>query len=410
MADTKGDPPRKILIIGGGIAGLTLALSLRRMAAATGLNIKPIIFEASTVETYGGGSENGPHWLMWRYALETLLELGLGKRLGKIAWPILNFKSTDAETGEVLVQWPPEDPAQQGTADPEMAAATSDSTLPPMVGLRKIDLQRLLLLAVAGVRDELIEGFDFAATGANNSDLSDDAIKGFEGDLARGDGWFEREGYAELIGDDTLRLGYELESFLISATTGNITARFTNGHVETCFMLVGADGLDSKVRDLLGSGRYPPQYASAVIAHGITRTHVTQEDVPTELEDHRPIPNYSTQDLYAFAPDGTASSVVGRGLSFGVTNIGNGMLGWNLIAAQAEPHTFVNEFTMQRRRNTISNAIAARPRQSIIVGANSVNNLSEISTDTTSAEDKWNTPGAKVVAEPEEIQHPAADG
>ena len=122
MADTKGDPPRKILIIGAGIAGLTLALSLRRMAAATGLNIKPVIYESSTVETYGGGSENGPHWLMWRYAVETLLELGLGKRLGKIAWPILNFKSTDAETNEVLVQWPPEDPAAAAAADPELAA------------------------------------------------------------------------------------------------------------------------------------------------------------------------------------------------------------------------------------------------------------------------------------------------
>ncbi|KAJ3043027.1 hypothetical protein HDV00_005934 [Rhizophlyctis rosea] len=409
MADTK-EPPKKILIIGGGIAGLTLALSLRRIAAATGINIQPIIYEAATVETYAGGSENGPHWLMWRYAVETLLELGLGKRLSKIAWPILNFKSTDAETKEVLVSWPPEDPAAAAAADPESAAATSDSTLPPMVGLRQIDLLRMLLLAVAGVRDDLIESFDFAATGANNSDLSSDAIKGLEGDLARGDGWFEREGYAELIGNDVLRLGYELESYLISATSGGITARFTNGHVETCFMLIGADGLKSTVRDLLGSGRYPPQFASSVIAHGITRTHVNPEDVPTELEDHRPIPNYSVQDLYAFCPDGNALSVVGRGLAFGCTNIGNGMLGWNLIAAQNEPFAHVNSFTMQRRRNTISQAIAARPRQSIIVGANT-NSLSEIQTDATSAEDKWATPGqpvvaepATVVAEPEEIQ------
>ncbi|KAJ3283966.1 hypothetical protein HK104_010148 [Borealophlyctis nickersoniae] len=396
------EPPRRVLIIGGGIAGITFALALKRASATTGLNLEPVIFEASTAEDYAGSRDGSPHWLVWRWAVEVLLELGLGKRLSKIAWPVLGFKSMDADTNEVLVQWPPPEPTP-GAVDPEIAAASAGSSLPPLVGLRKTDLLRLLLLALAGTHDDLIEGHDFAASGANNSDLSTDVPKGLEGDLAREGNWFEEEGFAELIGTDSLKLGHKLDSYIISATTGLVTARFANGAVETGFMMVGADGIDSTVRDLLGNSRYPPQYTGSVIAHGITRVHIPPVDTPTELEDRRPIPDFDLEDLYSFCPHGSALSIVGRGYAFGCANIGNGMLGWNVVASQPEPHSHVNNFTAARRRNTISAAIAARPRQSIVIGAQ-VPELSEVKTDSTSAEDKWNTPGATIVAEPEEIR------
>jgi 2-polyprenyl-6-methoxyphenol hydroxylase-like FAD-dependent oxidoreductase len=84
------NPPRRILIIGGGLAGLTFALALKRVGRSTGLNLEPVIFESQTAEK--AYSEKGPHYMLWRWAVEVLLELGLGGRLSKIAAPINGFQ------------------------------------------------------------------------------------------------------------------------------------------------------------------------------------------------------------------------------------------------------------------------------------------------------------------------------
>ncbi|KAJ3083492.1 hypothetical protein HK102_001050 [Quaeritorhiza haematococci] len=364
-------PRRRILIIGGGVAGLALALCLKRASVQTGLALDPIIFEASNGERY---KESGPHYILWRWAVEVLLELGLGKRLSRIAWPIESFKSQDADTKETLVQWPPVvDPAAPGsTTAPAGTAAASDSSLPPMVGARQSDIMRLLMLALSDIRNDLLDSDKLSPSAANNSDTANDPVQGIEGDLAR-DNWFENEGWANLL--PQLRLGYDLDSFLISATSGLVTARFTNGHVEQGTMLIGADGLYSKVRDLLLSGRAPPQFASAMVISGITRLNKTpstanpEDEIPTELEDHRPIPDLTSEDVYTFCPDGTALSVIGRGSSFGVTNIGNGMIGWSLVADQTEPGQHVEKFILEKRRRALSQHLAANPRSSLLVNA-----------------------------------------
>jgi hypothetical protein len=59
---------RKILIIGGGIAGLVLALCLKRLAANTELDIVPIVYEKSS--DYSHFKES---YMMWRYATDVLV-------------------------------------------------------------------------------------------------------------------------------------------------------------------------------------------------------------------------------------------------------------------------------------------------------------------------------------------------
>ncbi|RKO85352.1 hypothetical protein BDK51DRAFT_39619 [Blyttiomyces helicus] len=402
-----GTPPRPIVIIGGGIAGLTTALAIKRAAIATGLNVRPIIYEAA--RSYS--TTPGPHWLLWRWAIDSLLELGLGKRLSRIARPIDSFRSVDAETLETLVQWPPPELATAPTTadstspssatstsssaeDAEAGASRAESTLAPMFGVRRVDLIRLVLLALSDVRDDLYEGSEFVPAPANNADgAPQPRPQGIEGDLAVGDSWFEDEGYAEMIPD--LRMGHELDTYMISASTGVVTAKFKNGFVERCFMMIGCDGVDSRVRDLLGNGRYPPQYANAVVIHGTTRVNSPPFEFPKALPDGRAIQEFLPEDLEKFCPDGTAQSFVGRGCAFGATNLGNGQIGWNLIVAQPEKHSHITSFEMARRRREVGAAVASVPsRQSLVmpVDPSTLADLSRIDTSTASPQERWQIP------------------
>lgn len=121
----------KVLIIGGGVAGLTAALAIKRVSAATGLNLRPIIYEADPAPT-AYTTNMAQHWVLWKWAYELLLEMGLGKRLEKIARPIHATKSIEADTREILVSYPPE----QLEGDPNSAAQVSHLRLVviPMFG------------------------------------------------------------------------------------------------------------------------------------------------------------------------------------------------------------------------------------------------------------------------------------
>ncbi|KAI9338960.1 hypothetical protein DFJ73DRAFT_581128 [Zopfochytrium polystomum] len=389
-------PARRILIVGGGVAGLTLALALKRAGRSTGLNLQPVIFEANGPEGY---SEAGPHYVLWRWAVEILLEMGVGGRLSRIASPLMYFTSRESETDELIVQWPPADRSKDDI-DAEIGV---DNALPPMVATRKCDLLRLLMLAISGVRDDLVYGDDYLPTSANNSELVSDPIDDLDADLAQGR-WFENEGFSDILPE--LFLNEKLESFRFDGTTGDLIAEFESGRVERGFMLVGADGANSVTRRLLyqdvtsyglfprpGPVRHTLSHAGSCIIHGITRLHVPPVDTPDSLENGKPIPDLLRDDVHEFCPDGRAIAIVGKGLSFSVAHLGNGMLGWSLLVAQSEPNKHAGDFMMQKTRKLLSESIAKNPRQSILMLAqqnkSSLSTLSGIQTDLRSAEDKW---------------------
>ncbi|KAJ3411024.1 hypothetical protein HDV05_002889 [Chytridiales sp. JEL 0842] len=390
MSSSIHNPPRRIIIIGGGLAGLTFALALKRVGRSTGLNLQPIIFESRTPDQVY--SEKGPHYLLWRWAVEILVEMGLGGRLSKIAAPILKFQSNDAETEDPIVQWPPPlntDPSKSSTVEAEIGA---DSALPPMVSTRRCDLLRLLLLALSGRRDDLIFGDDYLPTPANNSDMAPDPVtEDLEADLAQGD-WFDREGFQELV-SDIVFWGETLESYKVHPATGEVTARFESGRVERGSMLIGADGSHSKVRSLLvdSQQRHQATHVGACVLSGITRLFVPPPDTPDTLENGKPIEDLTKMDVQDFCPDGRATAVQAKGASFTLVNLGNGVLGWNLIVPQNEPRQHTDNYSLAKTKKMMSEAIAKNPRSSILMMPSSqMPNLKDVQTDARSAEDKWN--------------------
>lgn len=137
-----------------------------------------------------------------------------------------------------------------------------------------------------------------------------------------------------------VNIGYEFVDFQVSNATGSVTANFMTGTSEwseTADMLVGADGVDSLVRAQLFDGQINSCFDSACVMSGITRIHIPPTDVPDEFPNGTEIPDLSKQDVYDFCPEGVAKSVVGGGVAFGCVALGNGLIGWNLVAAQDEP-------------------------------------------------------------------------
>ncbi|KAJ3124853.1 hypothetical protein HK098_000841 [Nowakowskiella sp. JEL0407] len=379
------DIPRKILIIGAGISGLFAALSFKRMSTSLNVPLNIMIFERSSPSIYHESTIDGnpaQFLVLWRWAVDLLREVGLGSRLARIARPIVTFQSSDAQTKEALVQWPPVDNITSTTESGDVDMG--DPTLPAMVGVRRVDLLRLLMMALtedgdvtiqkeavvnepnADVKKSVARGktvIDFGGIkGARNADGSEIVVDtsadphGLQVDMARGD-WFERENFLARI--PFLFLGYDLESFIISSSTGVVTVRFSNGHVEVCDMVVGADGINSKVRELIGSDRYPPQHAGAFICHGITRTSIPPpKNYPTELPDGTVIPDITLEDINTLIPDGSSLSIIGGGSSIGLSNLGNGMIGWNVVVAELEEGKILQEYSQQNRQNAVSRAVA----------------------------------------------------
>ena len=342
---------RIVIIIGGGISGLTLALALKHISQRYSLDLEPHIYEKEP--SYNAGKQK--FHILWRYAVTLLLQLGLGKRLGRISWPILRLESLDAETRESLVEWPE---AKQDL--PNAAISAEYAYLPPLLGIRHQDLVRLLMTALAG-RLDLVYDTELAVRGANNSlNGSNNGFKGLDGDLAVGD-WFQDGGFANLL--PNLHLGHELESYRIASSTGAVTAQFTNGVSVSGFMMVGADGVDSKVRDLLLNQRIPAQHALSAVFQGVVHLDSPATDLPISLDTGKPFGCLlSKDDLKLFCPDGSMRSFVDRGVSFGVANLGNGMLGWTLLASQAEEGQVAGEYALKKRRREIGAVVANMPK------------------------------------------------
>ncbi|KAI8903409.1 hypothetical protein EDD86DRAFT_215307, partial [Gorgonomyces haynaldii] len=323
------DQPKRIAIVGGGITGLALAVALER------LNKESKRFEVYVFEQQQKYPDNMAHYILYKTGLKALLELGLGKRLSRIGWPIASFKSLESESGEILVDWSNEQKQESSDFD----------YLPSMFGVRQVDLIRLLLTSLAG-REDLVHGLDLVIKEASNANMVQDGI---EHDLALQD-WFEKE-FQDLL--PQFYFGYELESYQTSAEHGMVTLFFTNGQEVDCDVLIGADGFHSKVREFVLHNRCPPQHCSSCVLQGIVRLYCPAVDAPSKLSDGTPIQQLNRDQLLRLCPDGTAQSFVGQGISFGLSNLGNGMIGWTLVAHQQKPRAFVEEILVGKARDQI---------------------------------------------------------
>ena len=75
------------------------------------------------------------------------------------------------------------------------------------------------------------------------------------------------ETLAGCLPHDVVRYGYELAA--VQDRSDQVTAEFTNGHRDTADLVIGADGIHSKVRSLL-YGDSPPRYAGYTCFRGVT--------------------------------------------------------------------------------------------------------------------------------------------
>ena len=101
--DTATTPQiRRVVIIGGGIAGLSIALALSHLnKQQTEFQWEVYIFESGDYNNIAD-----PYYILHKSGIKSLMELGIGKRLGAIGIPITKMKSTDPVSEDVFVDWP----------------------------------------------------------------------------------------------------------------------------------------------------------------------------------------------------------------------------------------------------------------------------------------------------------------
>ncbi len=240
----KNSGKREIVIIGGGITGLTLLLSLNLLNIP---NTKITLYEQSdTVNTTG-------HTLLFKAGIEAFLSLGLGKRLGKISHPIYGIKST-CLNGDIVAD-----------------LKTSNQDIPPCVGVQIQDLKRMLLTAISN-RLDLVQGpLEFSS--ATN-------INTIEGDLSYPD-WFNNEGY--LNSCPQIKYGYEFVGYRISAVSGQLLISFKNGETIDCFMLLGCDGGSSLVRNYLMNDYIKLEHTGQCVLSGIAKSNMQTFETCTSV-------------------------------------------------------------------------------------------------------------------------------
>ncbi|HWW76199.1 MAG TPA: FAD-dependent monooxygenase [Pyrinomonadaceae bacterium] len=219
----------RIVIVGGGIGGLTLALALGREG-----------FEPEVYEQAPELLEVGAGIAVWPNAFKVLERLGLGE-------PVL------ARAGRI------EEARWLGSEGRLYNTFRFPPTGAPAAALRRADLQSALVGALPEGRLRLGKTF----------------------------------------------LKYEEEG-------GGVRAFFDGGSEVVCDLLVGADGLHSRVRARLHGGEGPPVYRGYNVWRGVAR-----------LE-------------HASLLEGTALEVYGRGRRFGVGPLGLGRTGWWATANEPE--------------------------------------------------------------------------
>jgi 2-polyprenyl-6-methoxyphenol hydroxylase-like FAD-dependent oxidoreductase len=220
----------RIAIIGGGIGGLTAALSLRRAG-----------LDAEVFEQAPELLDVGAAIAVWPNAMRALQSLGLGEEILRHAGAIEQVRWLD----------------QHGRLLKEFALPRTDA---PAVALHRADLQNAL-------------------RGAFPAHL--------------------------------FHLGKTFESFELLPKGEGVVARFADGSSVTCELLIGADGLHSRVREqILRDGQ--PVYRGYTVWRGIT------PQTPAAL------------------PPLMAIEVYGRGQRFGIGPVGLGRTGWWATANEDE--------------------------------------------------------------------------
>jgi hypothetical protein len=206
---------KNVAIIGAGITGLLTALSLKQREPNADIQI----YEA------GNGYTTTRHQIIWKTGIKSLLDLGLGKRLSRIATPIHNISAFDLLNHQIFL----EKPSQNESSQP------LDSTIPPAICVREIDLIRMLLTALQG-RDDLVKSNVYSFELPNNGPNVLDPVSGIEGDLAIGN-WFIDEGHGKAL--PFIHYRYELNSLRLSATYGTVSFCCTNNFGTKCTILIG---------------------------------------------------------------------------------------------------------------------------------------------------------------------------
>ncbi|KAI8616075.1 hypothetical protein BC830DRAFT_1119593, partial [Chytriomyces sp. MP71] len=316
-------------------------------------------------------------------------------------------------------------PPPQSRLSPS-AETDTPSSLPPLVSVRKCDLVRMLMLALADDTESNASatGTEYLPHPANNGGLVD-AVPGDDvhADLAEGR-WFDRQAFASLMGP-SFAPHERIKLYYVHPGTGKVTVEFRSGRTEVCDLLVGADGAHSTVRKLMylnvtkrvptasigssspttttpaSSHPRPVEYSGAAVFTGVTRLHVPPTDAPDTLATSgHPIEDLLRSDVHVFVPDGRSVTVHGhKGVWFGCTNLGNHLLGWRLVVPQDEKGGIITAFTAAKNRELMNEAIKSNPKSGLNIMSMAPGtmdpgiqtNLGKLSTDETSAEDKWNT-------------------
>jgi 2-polyprenyl-6-methoxyphenol hydroxylase-like FAD-dependent oxidoreductase len=228
----------KIVIVGGGIGGLALALALRREG-----------FEPSVFEQAPELLEVGAAIAVWPNAMRVLSKLGVGGTVFERSGQLKQARWLDSG-GKLFNHF----------TLPEQDA--------PAVALHRADLQGALLRALP---------------------------------------------------PESIHLGKTLRNY--RPELEGIRADFADGDSVNCDLMIGADGLHSRVRaQMLGDG--PPVYRGYAGWRGVTA-----------LE-------------HAALPPLTATEIYGSGKRFGIGPVGQGRTGW--WATANEPEAFENHSSDQQ--------------------------------------------------------------
>lgn len=161
-------------------------------------------------------------------------------------------------------------------------------------------------------------------------------------------GWFSAEGYAEKL--PNLYMGYDFISAHMSASSGIVTCKFANGEEVDCDILIGADGFHSCVRETFWNRRHPPQLAGSCVIQGVVSPSNPSPNLITD-EGNRQIEPLAPEEVKKLFPDSSNRSFIGTTVNASVSSVGNGMLGWTIIARQSKPRFYVEPIIAKRQVN-----------------------------------------------------------
>ena len=219
----------KVVIVGGGIGGLTLALTLHRAG------IDCSVYEQHALQEDGSFQRRASGFTLWSYSITRLLSLGV--KVDRAGSPV-EITEIRNQSGELIARMP------VGEVSRKLGA--------PSYEIRRGDLLAAIL--------------------------------------------------AELP-PETLKTGCQCTA-LFEQPEGT-EVRFADGSMLKADLVIGADGIHSKVRTHV-AGEVPLRYSGYSGASGVT--------------------NYSHPDV----PLHTHVDVWGRGGKAGVANVGDGMMRWYL--------------------------------------------------------------------------------